>query len=445
MRGFALWFGLFGGMAMWIVHLGGSYAAVPWVCGTGRVWVLHLITAGTALVAGAATAAGVLRMRAVARRNPGASDVDGASAWSDDPPRALRTEGFLALSGILMSGFFLALILFEGLPLLFQADPCAAVPLREGPIIRGDPPAPSWLAVAVHDRGMVGPDGAWSTWNLDPWILGALYASTLAYLLGVRRLWASAGRGRGIPRWRVGAFLGGIAALLLALVSPIDPLGGTLFSVHMVQHMLLMVVAAPLLVLGRPLLGALWALPRGGRRAVGAWWQRSRAVRFGWPAVSHPVVVIVLHVGALWLWHVPELYQAALAHGWVHHLEHASFFFTAMLFWWALAEAGARGRWPGYGAGVLYVFATALQSGALGALLLFARDPWYPAHEAGAAAWGVDLLVDQQLAGALMWIPAGLVYTAAAVVLLLAWIERGERALARRERAGWAALHPRQG
>jgi len=415
-------FGLLGGMVAWTLHLGLSYALVPFVCAADRTWVLHLLTGGTALMAGAAMA---VSWRIHRRGERGTSDSPSAEGGG--------VGGFLTISGILLSGFFLLLILVEGLPALLQGDPCGATPTLDHPIIQRDSSPGGLLWARIHPEGLVPPGEWWAAWNLDPWLLGPIYALAALYGTGVRRLWRTAGRGRGLPVWRVWSYFGGIAALLLALVSPVDALGGTLFSVHMVQHMLLMVVAAPLLVLGRPMLGYLWALPEEGRRRAAQWWQRFLPTRWSSSVITHPAVILILHVGALWAWHVPELYQAALVHAWVHHLEHASFFFTALLFWWALAESGARGVWPGFGAGILYVFATALQSGALGALLLFAREPWYPAHEGGAALWGVDLLVDQQLAGAIMWIPAGLVYAGAAVVLFLGWMRRADQVTDRRE------------
>jgi putative membrane protein len=445
--GRALAFGLLGGLVAWILHLGLSYALVPLVCGTGRIWILHLLTLLAAGVAGLAT---VVAWRARAGAGAGAGGDPGMgdrAAGELGPnagsgaPREDRTEAFLALSGILLSGFFLLLILVEGLPALLQPDPCAAIPTLDGPIIQHRPGGdPLQAAALLHPEGIVGPDGFWSAWNLDPWVLSLAYLLAGLYGAGVRRVWRRAGRGRGIEPWRVAAYFGGVAALLVALVSPVDALGGELFSIHMVQHMLLMVVAPPLLVLGRPLLGYLWGLPRSVRLRVTGRWRGSRVARRGWRMASHPVAILVLHVGALWVWHLPDLYQAALEIPWLHHLEHASFFLTAFLFWWAVGESGSRGRWPGQGAAVLYVFATALQSGALGALLLFAREPWYPSHGTGAAAWGVDPLVDQQVAGAIMWVPAGLVYAGAAILLFLAWIRQADRTAPGRESRKWEPL-----
>jgi putative membrane protein len=218
---------------------------------------------------------------------------------------------------------------------------------------------------------------------------------------------------------------GGIAALLVALVSPLDAAGGALFTAHMLQHLLLMAVAAPLLVLGAPQVGLAWGLPRRGRAAAARWWH-ALGLRALFRGLAHPLAAFALHAGALWAWHLPGAYDAALAHEGVHALEHASFLGTAALFWWvALHPAGRLRRSPG--AAVLYAFAMAMASGALGALLAFSEAPWYAAHLQSAAAWGLTPAADQQLAGLVMWIPGGVPYLAAAVWLLLQWLRASER------------------
>ena len=431
-------FAVFGGMAAWVLHLGVSYALVPLVCETGHTFLFHVLTGGTGLTAAGATAAGARIWRT----------TRGGDCASDD-----RVPRFLALAGMLLSAYFLFLILAEGLPVIAQGTPCDFVPTLDRPIIRSVPEngptlasivlvgAIPWGQMATHDR-WTGPDEIWSAWTLNPWILATLVALTTVYLAGIRELRRRAGRGKAVRPWRVIAYLGGIAALFVALVSPVHAAAESLFSMHMVQHMLLMVVAAPLLVLGRPVLGYLWGLPAPWRRTLGRSWARSRWIRGAWQTIAHPVPILVLHVGVLWAWHLPGPYQLALLNTAAHHLEHASFFLTALLFWWALSQAGRGGQWHGYGAGILYVFATALQSGALGALLLFAPEPWYSAHAEGTAAWGRDLLTDQQVAGAIMWIPAGLVYAGAGIVLLLAWLRQADRHTARREGPHSAAPGP---
>jgi len=414
-RSAVLAFAVFGGIAAWVIHLGASYALVPVVCASGRGTLLHLMTAAMALLAAGATWTGWRARRGFAE--------------TEAPPEpGGPVLLFLARFGFLLSAFFLLLILVGGLPAFLHGGSVCPGPIPDDPIIRRGPAeSPVWAAslLLIHGAWPL-PAELWTAWSWDPWVGGAVLSLSALYLAGVTRLWRQAGIGRGIPKWRVAAYLGGIAALVLAVLSPIHALGGALFSVHMVQHMLLMVVAAPLLVLGSPMVGTVWGMPKRVRGWIAAIWNGVRPLRVGARALRHPLMILVLHVGALWLWHVPDLYQAALESDALHRLEHASFFLTALLFWGALVEVGRGGRWPGYGAGVLYVFGTALQSGALGALLLFSPSPWYPAHAEGTAAWGFDLLVDQQVAGAIMWIPAGLAYVLAAVVLFLAWMRESE-------------------
>jgi len=251
----------------------------------------------------------------------------------------------------------------------------------------------------------------------EPWVVALLAISIALYATGVVRLWRHAHLGAGITRVRALAFVGGWATLLIALCSPVDALSGELFSVHMVQHELLMVAAAPLLVLGRPLATWTWALPMSARVAAGGW-TRSSIVRTPWEVITHPLGAFVIHAAALWLWHVPTLFEAALANAGIHALQHASFLFSALLFWWAvLAPADVRMR---DGVAILYLFGTMLHTGALGALLTVSTNAWYPG--ATNPASGLSAMEDQQIGGLIMWIPAGTVYVAAALWLMARWL-----------------------
>jgi cytochrome c oxidase assembly factor CtaG len=126
-----------------------------------------------------------------------------------------------------------------------------------------------------------------------------------------------------------------------------------------------------------------------------------------------------LHAAALWAWHAPALFEAAVVHESVHILQHASFFVTALLFWWSLLSGRDGQR---VGLAVLCLFTTALHGGALGALLAMAGQAWYSVYEATAPLWGLTALEDQQLGGLIMWVPAGLVYLGAALALLASWL-----------------------
>jgi putative membrane protein len=264
-------------------------------------------------------------------------------------------------------------------------------------------------------------------WSWDPFVLFGLVLSAEMYVSGIRRLWKRAGADRGVRRWEAGCFAAGWLFLVVALVSPLDALGGILFSAHMAQHEVLMLVAAPLLVLGRPLAVFLWALPPDTRERIGRWTQ-APAVAASWRAVTGPLTVWVIHGVAVWIWHLPALFQATLGSDSVHALQHLSFFGSAVLFWWALIH-GRYGR-MGYGAAVLYVWATGVHSGVLGALLTFAPSLWYPLYGERTAAWGLSALEDQQLAGLIMWVPAGVVFILLGLGLFAAWLGEAERRVA---------------
>lgn len=268
-----------------------------------------------------------------------------------------------------------------------------------------------------------------SAWSWQPWVLVGLALSAWAYGRGVRRLWQRAGPGRVIRTWQVAGFAIGLAAVFVAFISPLSALAEALFSAHMVQHLLLTLLAAPLLVLGAPLVPFLWALPLPARRAVGRWWRRSDWVRRVWHTASQPYLVWFLYAFSFWIWHLPGLYQAALERVWVHELEHISFIVPALLFWWTVIHPLGGRRRLGYGAGALYLFTTALHSSALGALLTFARRPLYPIYLSSVAAWNLTPLEDQQLAGVIMWVPAGIVYPVSALLLLGIWLQRMDNRL----------------
>jgi putative membrane protein len=254
----------------------------------------------------------------------------------------------------------------------------------------------------------------------------SLVTFAAVFSTGTARVWRSAGVGRGILPREVLAFFCGWLALVAALLSPLDEWSETLFVAHMAQHELLMVVAAPLIALSSPLLALLWAVPAPARhRLIDV--VRRPAVVTGWAVLTAPPTVWILHAAALWIWHLPSLYDAALEHEGVHAIQHLCFFMTAALFWWSLVR-GRYGR-LGYGAAVLYLFATSLHSGVLGALIAFSPGILYPLYASNSGAWGLTPLEDQQLAGLLMWVPAGLVFAIGGLAFFAAWLrESGRRA-----------------
>jgi putative membrane protein len=278
----------------------------------------------------------------------------------------------------------------------------------------------------AHAPAASGPDHvhlAW-TWNTDPLVLVPILTVNLLYLIGIVRLWSRAGAGRGVPVWRALAFAVGLAALFAALVSPLDAAAEASFAVHMAQHMLLVVVAAPLMVLGNFGVVALTALPGPvrvplGRSFASAPLRRLRAWLFAVPLAT------ALHGVVLWLWHAPRLYEAALADPLVHYLEHLTMFATAVVFWWSALGARRRGM-LGYGAGVGALFLTMLHTGLLGILITLAPAPLYATYAGGTPWASLSPLEDQQLAGIVMLIPGGIVYLVGGLALLAAWLAAAE-------------------
>jgi putative membrane protein len=271
----------------------------------------------------------------------------------------------------------------------------------------------------LHAHGpAIGPDELWRSWTTEWWALGAVLVPATVYATGLARLWGRAGVGRGVREWEAGCFAGGILALFVALVSPLDALGGALFSAHMVQHMVLMLVAAPLMILGNPQVAAVWSLPSAAREPVGQALVHPD-VRGFLAVFGNPFVAWGIHAAAIWVWHVPTLYEATLASDAVHFAQHAAFFGSALLFWWAAVRMARRTR-ARHGLGIVYVFTTAVHTSLLSALLTFSTVLWYPIYDGRTGVWGLTALEDQQLGGILMWIPAGMIYLVAALALLAA-------------------------
>jgi cytochrome c oxidase assembly factor CtaG len=275
--------------------------------------------------------------------------------------------------------------------------------------------------VLAHPGQPPAPHDLWGAWNLHPVLLLGLLLAGWAYRRG-----QIGGPRRPVDTWRARCFAAALAALGVALVSPLDALSGALASAHMVQHLLLLVVAAPLLALSAPSSAILRGSPLAVRRASGRWRRRVGLTHGSLGVLRHPAAVWLLSVGVIWFWHAAAPYDAALGNELVHVLEHASFLVTAVLFWHVVIGVRGAARVSG-GLGVLLVFAMAMQSVFLAVLLTFARTPWYSGYATTTASWGLDPLADQQVAGVIMWIPAGGIYLAAALVLLVTWIRATER------------------
>jgi putative membrane protein len=250
----------------------------------------------------------------------------------------------------------------------------------------------------------------------EPWIAAALILSAVLYARGWYALTRSEGSRQRATRHAV-LFAAGWGTLAAALVSPLEAATEGVFSAHMIQHELLMVIAAPLMVLGRPLAIWTWALPRSWRSAAARPFRRG-VVQGAWGTLSAPLAATLIHGTAIWMWHIPRVFERSEASIAAHALQHSVFLFSALLFWWAVLRPG---RESGIGAAVVCLFVTMLHTGALGVLLTFSGDVWYPAATANALLWGLTSLEDQQLGGLVMWVAGGVPYVIAALALAARW------------------------
>ena len=234
--------------------------------------------------------------------------------------------------------------------------------------------------------------------------------------------------------WRTALFFIGLATFVLALASGIELLAGDLFSVHMLQHMLLTIVAAPLIMLGAPVRPLLRGLPVVVRARVIRPLAGNGAVRGLLHLLRHPLVAVAIYVGGLYLWHWPALYDAAVESDGLHALEHAHFFIGALLFWSVVIDPEPfKGTLP-YAARIVYLLlAGAAQNTLLGGILAFSTRALYAHYSERAAVLGVDALTDQRVGGAVMWVPGDAIFLVAASGAFFLWLEMEEREQRRRE------------
>jgi cytochrome c oxidase assembly factor CtaG/cytochrome c2 len=248
-------------------------------------------------------------------------------------------------------------------------------------------------------------------------MLLSLVAFAAVYARGAHQMLGRSTRARFAIRKQLSWTIAGFVVLVGALLSPLHHLSESLFSAHMVQHELLMVVAAPLIVIGRPATFLLWGLPKSARSVAG----RVFSIE------PSPLAAFILHAAALWIWHYPKFFDASVTSDFVHALQHISFFGTALIFWWALFYS--RARKGSEGNAIIYLFLTGIHTTLLGALLSFTDSVTYSVYnEAGTHLWGLTVSEDRQLGGIIMWVPGGFAYMVAALALMLKWIrESGAR------------------
>lgn len=290
------------------------------------------------------------------------------------------------------------------------------------------------------------------SWDLRAEIIVALAIAGITYSLGWKRLrdarssQKSRARHNRLDRflaapWRLVSYLSGISLLTLALLSPIDVLGGHLFFMHMIQHLLLIMIIPPLLLIANPLPFILWGLPVQARISMSRWLSKGASFRKTLRILTRPGRVWILCVTLLIGWHDPSAYNAALRSEIMHDLEHATFFGSAMLFWWHVTGAGPRihGRFTNK-MRIGYLIAMLPPNMLAGVTIAFATQPLYNYYVSVPRLWGMTVMQDQMLGGLIMWIPGSMMYIIALLVIILGLLSENKKRVSLSNSA-WTSEH----
>ena len=259
-------------------------------------------------------------------------------------------------------------------------------------------------------------------WHLEPAVAIPLLLATIGWLALVRRI-RRLHPDRPVPALRTVAFLGGLAAIAVALMSGIERYDTTLFSVHMVQHLLLLLVAPPLIALAAPITQLLRASTPGVRSRLLLPILRSTPVS----VFAHPVVAGVAFVLVLWASHFSPLFNIALEDQGAHDVEHGLYLVSALLFWWPVVGLDPAPHRMGYAARVLYLMVQVPFNSFLGMAILFANAPLYQHYATLGSPYGITALADQQLAGGIMWLAGDVAFIGAVLGIVAAWMRHDQR------------------
>lgn len=286
-------------------------------------------------------------------------------------------------------------------------------------------------------RGLLAP------WDWRPEVVFSLLLMGGLYTLGWWRARRQSRRQKLASRWRLAAYYGGLFSLALALLSPVDMLGGQLLIMHMVQHKLLVMVAAPLLWLGDPFPIVLWALPRPVRRGMTMLFTRDSTFRRLLTAATQPGICWLVFLFVYIAWHDPGLYNAALRSEWVHNLEHLSFFLAAMLFWWPVVNSAPHlHKALPYWVRIIYLIAFVPPNAIAGFAIANATAVIYTHYETVPHIWGFTAIEDQAWGGAIMWIWSSEMMLQAAIIMMGVsfYREKARKTAQERRRQGGAPM-----
>jgi cytochrome c oxidase assembly factor CtaG len=233
-----------------------------------------------------------------------------------------------------------------------------------------------------------------------------------------RQRWRLNRRGEPLATpWRLASYLAGWGVLLVALISGIDAYGSMFFFVHMLQHLLIMMVAPPLLWLAQPYAIGMWGLPRRWRLEVGGLFADGAPLRRALGAIARPGLAWMVMVVVTWVWHDGSMYNLSLTSELIHDIQHLSFVFMGLYYWWLVIGAAPRHyRFSTPLRRSLYVLAAVPPNALLGLSIALAEEPIYTYYEAVPRLWGMSVMADQQLGGVLMWVPGSMMFMMAALI-----------------------------
>ncbi len=260
------------------------------------------------------------------------------------------------------------------------------------------------------------------SWSIPP---AATFAIVLSALIYLRGWWLLRRAGSpNLPPWRAVSFVLGLSSLWFALASPMDVFNGFVLTAHMLQHMVLMMIAPPLVLMGAPLVPMVRGLPVfAAREFAGPFLNWPLAGRIG-RTLTHPVSALLLMGVAMFAWHTPVLYELALRSPAWHQVEHACFFVTSLVFWWPVVQPWpSKAQWPRW-AMVPYLLIADLQNTALSAILVFSDRVLYPSYSAVPRLFGFSALEDQVAAGSIMWVVGSLAFIVPAIVIAVQCLSR---------------------
>jgi putative membrane protein len=262
-------------------------------------------------------------------------------------------------------------------------------------------------------------------WSFDPWVTTGLIAAVAVYWWAWRRVRQS--NQPQPPTWYAVSYGGGVATLAFSLLGPLETYNEQIFTLHMTQHLVILQISAPLLLLGRPVQLILRALPRRTTK-------RTIGYLFGNPmprrtvlAITAPITVFLLFNGNMGFWHFPGFYESALRDDWVHHLQHILFAGTAMLYWWVIIDPVPRHHRLREIWAMGSVFLSMMIGSIIGAVITLSESILYPFYLEAAHPWGWSPLLDQQIGGVIMWVGSGLLYFVVLFILALQLIQEDER------------------